>query len=185
MNKEQFLTRLQKLLSPIPNEEANEILRDFEEHFSIGKAEGKSEADIVAALGAPEKIAKEMIATYRVEQVESDVTTGNVMRAVWAVIGLGFFNLVIVLGPFLGVVGLVFGGWVMGVSFTLSPLLLLLSVVMSPGTFEWFDFFSAIMLCGMGLIIGIAMYYATKYIIIGFMKYLHFNIRIAKGGYHS
>src|SRR5699024_11262340 len=82
------------------------------------------------------------------DKVESTATTGNILRAVWAVIGLGFFNLVIVLGPFLGLAGVILGGWIASVVFTLSPLLVLVNTVIYPGTFLYFDFFFSLILSG-------------------------------------
>ena len=63
------------------------------------------EEQIAGALGSPSQIAKEILATYHLEKVENTASAGNIMRAAWAVIGLGFFNLVIVLGPFIALVG--------------------------------------------------------------------------------
>src|SRR5690625_1514933 len=100
MNKEQFLTELDAALKYISAEERQDILQDFEEHFAVGREEGKTEEEIAAGLGSPRQIAKEMLASYHIEKVETTATTRNIFRAVWAVIGLGFFNLVIVLGPF-------------------------------------------------------------------------------------
>ena len=61
------------------------------------------------------------------------------MRAVWAVIGLGFFNLVIVLGPFIALIGIVFSGWALSLGFILSPIGVLMNAVW--GAFQLFDLF--------------------------------------------
>ncbi len=70
------------------------FLKDYEEHFTFGLEEGKSEEEIVASLGSPAQIAKELLADYHIEKVTTSATTGNVFRAIWAVIGLGFFQFV-------------------------------------------------------------------------------------------
>ena len=100
MNKEQFLKQLNDSLTRLSLEEREDILQDYEEYFEIGMEEGKSEQEISKSLGNPRQISKELMASYHLGQVEQTTSAGNVMRAVWAVIGLGFFNLVIVLGPF-------------------------------------------------------------------------------------
>ncbi|WP_231784076.1 DUF1700 domain-containing protein [Lentibacillus sp. JNUCC-1] len=82
-----------------------EILQDFEEHFSNGLSEGKTEYQISAALGSPRHIAKEILAEFHMEKVKHNTSAGNMMRAVWAVFGLSMFNLIIVLGPFVALVG--------------------------------------------------------------------------------
>lgn len=182
MNKEQFLKELEVALRKIPQDERDDIVQDFIEHFEIGQEEGKSEEEITASLGSPQHIAKEMVATYHVDKIETDVSAGNILRATWAVIGLGFFNLVIVLGPFIGLLGVLVGGWVTSISFTVSPLLVFINVLIDPGTFELFDLFFAIGLCGLGLFIAIGMFFATRAIIHGFVRYLKFNVNLVKGG---
>ena len=122
MNKETFLKQLDSSLTKFPQDERQDIIQDYEEYFAIGLEEGKTEEQIAAALGSPSQIAKELIATYHLEKVEKTASAGNIMRAVWAVIGLGFFNFVIVLGPFIALVGIVFAGWAVSLGFILSPI---------------------------------------------------------------
>lgn len=182
MNKNEFLTKLDSYLRKLPSEERQDILQDFEEHFTIGLEEGKTEEEISESLGSPSSIAKEILTMYHIEKVENKATIGNVFRAVWATIGLGFFNLVIVLGPFLALVGLIFGGWATGIAFIASPLLVLVNVIIYPDTFEFFDLFMSIGLTGLGLFITIGMYFATRGLLNGFVKYLQFNVKVVKGG---
>lgn len=96
MNKDQFLQILSNGLKKLPAEEREDIIRDFQEHFQMGNQEGKTEEEIAKSLGSPKHIARELVATYQVEKVSEKVTFSNVLRATWAVIGLGFFNLTIV-----------------------------------------------------------------------------------------
>ena len=121
MNKEQFLKQLNASLTRLSLEEREDILQDYEEYFEIGMEEGKSEQEISKSLGNPKQISKELMASYHLGQVEQTTSAGNVMRAVWAVIGLGFFNLVIVLGPFIALIGVVIAGWVSAIAFILAP----------------------------------------------------------------
>ncbi|MBS4219850.1 DUF1700 domain-containing protein [Bacillus sp. FJAT-49711] len=182
MNKYQFMRVLDSSLQKLRENERLEILQDFEEHFTIGLEEGKTEEQIVESLGSPHQIAKEILATHHLEKVQTKASTGNVFRAVWAVIGLGFFNLVIVLGPFIAIAAIIIAGWVTGVSFIVSPLLVLVNVAIFPGTFEYFDLFISMALCGIGLFIAIGMFFATRSITNVFIRYLKFNARLVKGG---
>ena len=100
MNKEQFLKQLEASLKRLSIEERQDILQDYEEYFAIGMEKGKSEQEISASLGNPKQIAKELLASYHLDMVEQTTSAGNILRAVWAVIGLGFFNILIVLGTF-------------------------------------------------------------------------------------
>ena len=182
MTKKQFLTKLNASLKRLPSDEREDILQDFEEHFAIGLEEGKTEEQISTSLGSPQQIAKELLATYRVKKVEETATTGNILRAVWAVIGLGFFNLVIVLGPFVALVGVIMAGWIVGITFAASPVLVLINVSIYPKVFEFFDLFFSIGLAGLGLFITIGMFFATRAITNGFIRYLKYNVRLVKGG---
>lgn len=90
MSKGKFLQQLNESLKPLSSKERADILQDYEEHFSIGLEEGKTEEEIVTSLGSPNQIAKELLADYHVEQATAKATTQNILRATWAVIGLAF-----------------------------------------------------------------------------------------------
>lgn len=182
MTKKQFLTKLNTSLKGLSSDEREDILQDFEEHFTIGLEEGKTEEQISASLGSPQQIAKELVATHRVKKVNETSTSGNIFRAVWAVIGLGFFNLVIVLGPFIALTGLIIAGWMVGISFVTAPLLVLINVALHPQIFELFDLFVSIALAGLGLFIAIGMFFATRAVKNGFVRYLKYNLGVVKGG---
>ena len=185
MNKDEFLSQLNDSLKRLPSAEREDILQDFIEHFEIGLSEGKSEDEIIKALGSPQHIAKEMVAAYHVEQVGQTASAGNMFRAVWAVIGLGFFNLVIVLGPFIALAGVVLAGWIVGLSFITSPILYIINIVIYPEIFVLFDLFVSIFLSGIGIFITIGMVHFTQWLVKGFVKYLNFNIRMVKGGMNN
>ncbi|MCM3168044.1 DUF1700 domain-containing protein [Peribacillus frigoritolerans] len=180
MNKEQFLKQLNASLTRLSLDEREDILQDYEEYFEIGMEEGKSEQEISKSLGNPKQISKELMATYHLGQVEQTTSAGNVMRAVWAVIGLGFFNLVIVLGPFIALIGVVIAGWVSAIAFILAPLGALFNLVL--GNFQLFDLFFALGLCGIGIFIAMGMFVATSALTKGFIRYLKFNASLVKGG---
>lgn len=173
---------LSDALKRLPSSEREEIIQDFREHFAIGLSEGKTEEEIAEGLGSPQQIGKEMGATYHLEQVQESASTGNVFRALWAVIGLGFFNLVIVLGPFIALAGIVFSGWAIGASFVLSPIVYIVNIIIYPEMFTMFQLFITIALCGLGIFVIIGMFYVTKWLVNGFVRYMQFNVRMVKGG---
>lgn len=182
MTKDEYLEELGQALKGLPAPEREDILADFAEHFSIGKEQGKTDDEISTSLGSPHQIAKELLASYHVETAASKATAGNVLRATWAVLGLSFFNLVFVLGPFIAVIGLLFGGWVTGIAFTLSPLLVLFDAIFVPDGSLLFDFFASLLAAGLGILLSIAMYFITKWLAKGFVRYLKFNASLVKGG---
>jgi uncharacterized membrane protein len=182
MNKELFISRLDGALRRLASNERNDILSDYEEHFSIGLSEGKTEEEISKSLGSPIQIAKEILADYHLEKVEATSSSSDFLRATWAVIGLGALNFFIVLGPLVGLIGMLVAGWTVGITFLFSPILIAVGSLLDAQVFEAFTIFISIALSGIGIFILIGMYWATKGLIHLFIKYLKFNVSIVKGG---
>ena len=180
MNKEQFLKQLESSLKKLSLEERQDILQDYEEYFAIGIEKGKSEEEISASLGQPKQIAKELLASYHLDMVEQKTSARNILSAVWAVVGLGFFNLLIVLAPFLTLVSIVLSGWLVSAAFILSPLGIIFNLFINQ--FRIADMFLALCLCGIGIFIAMGMLIATKAVTNGFIRYLKFNITFVKRG---
>ncbi|HLR64048.1 MAG TPA: DUF1700 domain-containing protein [Pseudogracilibacillus sp.] len=185
MLKREFLKRLDEKMRPLPKSEREDIMRDIEEHFYFGLQEGESEEAIVSQLGSPEKMGKELVAAYRMEQVAEHRTARHVFQAVWAVVGLSLFNLIIVLGPFLALLGLLIAGWTAGGSFIITPILYSGMSLIYPPKFIWFEWFLSLALAGLGILMCLGMYQMTKLTIHAFMRYLHWNYRMVKGGQTS
>lgn len=120
MNRVDYLAELDRQLRRLPEPERREILADYEEHFASGLEAGKSEGEIAVALGTPRQVAAACFADRLVAKAESSASTGakfnSLVRALLAMIGLGFFNAVFVLGPFFGAVGILFGLWAVAVT---------------------------------------------------------------------
>jgi len=109
MNKSEYIRLLGKELGSVHTEEHKEILADYDEHFRMGVLEGKSEEQIAEALGDPKVIAKQYKVDSLVREATETKSVRNITRAVIATIGLGFFNLIFILGPFLAIVGVMVG----------------------------------------------------------------------------
>ena len=57
-----YLNRLgRNLLRYFPMRQVDEILEDYQEHFSLGRERGSTDADMIAALGTPETVTKEIL----------------------------------------------------------------------------------------------------------------------------
>lgn len=188
MNKNEYITSLNRLLGSLPADERNDIIYDYEEHFRMGMENGKTEEEIANALGDVRTIAKQFKADYSITVAQSNATPGNVFKAVLATLGLGFFNLVFVLGPFLGLVGVLIGffsaafgitiGGIAGVVATLiSPVLPnLVTTDLNP----FFGFFVSMGLTAFGLLFLIGDFYLAKYFFKGTAKYLKWNLDIIR-----
>jgi uncharacterized membrane protein len=123
---------LDRCLGNISYQQKKEILYDYEEHFSIGIENGKTEEEIADSLGNPQNIAKQFKADCLLKIAETEKSTGNVFRAVLAVVGLGFFNLVFVFGPFMGVVGVLIGLFAAALGISVSGIALLAASILYP-----------------------------------------------------
>lgn len=78
MTEKQFISELENALHRLPTDERNDILHDIREYFSDGRDDGKTDSEIAASLGAPAKIANELLDSYSFEtneiQMQNEVT---------------------------------------------------------------------------------------------------------------
>ena len=74
VTKKQFLTKLNASLKKLPSDERQDILQDIEEYFAIGLARRKDGRTNISFSWFPRTIAKELVATHRVEKVEENTT---------------------------------------------------------------------------------------------------------------
>ncbi len=183
MNKESYLKQLENSLSNLSTIERKDIIRDYEEHFLIGLESGKTEEEISRALGSPKQIAKEILSQYHIGKVEEKPSAGNFLKASFAVLGLSFLNLVFVIGPLIGLAGVLFGGWASGIAFVATPFLYIVKIVFEPEGFQFFELFIVIGLMGIGIFVLIGMKFATQFLLKHFVRYLKYNLSIVKGGF--
>src|SRR5699024_8056578 len=172
MLKREFLKRLDEKMRPLPKSEREDIMRDIEEHFYFGLQEGESEEAIVSQLGSPEKMGKELVAAYRMEQVAEHRTARHVFQAVWAVVGLSLFNLIIVLGPFLALLGLLIAGWTAGGVFIITLILFSGMSLIYPPKFFWFECFLNLALADIGILVCLGIYKLTELTFITYLLFL-------------
>ncbi len=189
MNKKEFLDNLSKYLRGIPGEDEKDIISDFEEHFEMGKKEGRTEEDLAKSLGDPKALANQLKANIMVAQAEKETTAVNITRAVFASLGLGFFNLIFVLGPFIGVVGILVGLFAAAIGTTAGGITGLLGTIFSPLFPEYFNLivnpavgiFASIGLICFGILFFIGDMYLTRGFFRLFIRYIKFNARVVTG----
>lgn len=181
MTKNQFLAELERQLYKLPKQEVEDILRDYDEYFQNAQFDGKDEHEVIKSLGSPKQLAKELLATYYFEEVQKSATFSNIARAVWAAVGLGFLNIIFLLGPFIGIVVTVVSLWFSAFIFVLSPLFVLFKAIFFTESFIWFDLFVSIALSGIGILFLVGLYYVTLLLKKWTVQYLKFNIAIVKG----
>ena len=189
MNKIEFLKTLRAELQGLPTEELEDILYDYEEHFLVGIEKGKTEEAITQGLGDPKSIAKSYKANAVITTAQNNPTPSNILKAVLSAVSLGFFNLIIVLGPFLAMVGILiglftaaFGVTIAGITAIAAPFLKFLV-----GT-DWValslhpvaSFFIGIGLIALGILFFIFDIFLGKILFKGTIRYLKWNVEIIK-----
>ncbi len=187
MTRNEFLNILEKSLGNMPQADKEDILYDYREHFNAGLAEGKSEEDICIALGDPRTLARQYRADHIVKQADENRTASNIVRALFAAISLGFFNLVIILPVLASLVGVLLGFYAAAIGVTFSGIGVFLATILQ-NTFPTFIsmpninsgvlIFGSIGLTSLGLLLCIGDAYLTKFFYHITIKYIKANIRI-------
>ncbi|WP_063533764.1 DUF1700 domain-containing protein [Burkholderia sp. MSMB1589WGS] len=100
MKQDAFIQRLRQALGSLPKRDIDEIVADYREYIGDALAAGRAEEDVIAALGDPEKLARELKAQANFRQWEERRSFGNLMRVVGSIAGLGLLHLILLV-PFL------------------------------------------------------------------------------------
>lgn len=195
MNQQEFIHSLHRELEQLPHNERKEIIADYKQHFLVYLRQGKSEEEIASLLGTPKSIAKLYKAEYRVKQAELESSAHNILHAVGAVLSLGLFNLLMVLGPFLGMVGALMALFCAGAAVSLTGVILFAGSLVSifiPGAVDLPAALSSNTLtlaatlsmsvgfAAMGLLFIIGDYYLGRIFYRGTLRYLRFHIRLSR-----
>jgi uncharacterized membrane protein len=188
MTKNDYIKSLGRLLSGMPEADRNEILYDYEEHFRIGLQNGKTEEEISQSLGDVKAIARQFMADFTIERAQTNASASNIFKAVLATVGLGFFNLVFVFGPFMGLVGVLIGLFGAAFGLTVGGAGAFIAVIVSPafpgiinidGSLTFWSFISIGLTC-LGILFFIADCYIAKFFYKGTIKYLKWNLEIIR-----
>lgn len=178
MNEQLFLKQLSIQLKGLPEEDIEEIIEDYASYFSEARKNGLTEEETVKNLGHPLDIVKEIKAS-RKQEFSARPAGISQPRSLIVAFGLIFFNLIVVLGPVIGVIGGFFGIFVSCVAFIISPLLTIGSIIFLDG--HLFDFFFSIVLCGIGILV---LPYLGSFARKGkdvLQKYIEWNVNVVKG----
>lgn len=203
MTKEQFFAELAKALDALPDNERNDILRDYEEYFIDAEGAGRSDADVIATLGQPAQIAKQLTANQHLAAAKQQMTVGSFLKATLAVLSLTIFNVGVVLSPLLSIAGVILALWIVSIALVLSPaiygiVLLFRIPVTNVGdiyailnTYEFsastqqaflqLGGFLTLIGVGCGILGCIILYYLSRLFITIFIKYMQFNVSVLQG----
>jgi len=191
MTRREFIRELDQLLSELPDKERLDILADYTEHFLTGIQAGKHEEEIAAELGSPIHIASKYLSSYQqvkrppldnpiVEQIP--LKTASPTRAFMVTVALIFFNLIFVLGPYFGLVGILIGIYVAALSLLFSPVILFASLVAPVSEELWgFTIFGSLAAGGLGVLLAIGSFYVTRWFFRATVAYLKLNMKLIRG----
>ncbi|WP_426343145.1 DUF1700 domain-containing protein [Pseudoduganella sp. R-32] len=96
MSKNKYLDALKKALAGLPPDVAAKTMAYYEQRFIDSLAAGKTEEEIAAELDEPRKIAMTLRANAHRSAFEQKRNPANLARMVFSLIGLGIFNLFMV-----------------------------------------------------------------------------------------
>jgi len=109
MNRDAFMARLREGLRGLPPETVDEVVADYETHFAEGIAAGRTEDSVAEALGDPGRLARELKAEAGLKRWEEKRDPAAAAGAIFAVLGLGAVDLLILLPVLVAVGGALFG----------------------------------------------------------------------------
>ena len=109
MNRSAFLARLREGLTGLAQEDIDELISDYEAHFTEGAAARRSDDDVARALGDPNRLARELRAEAGFRKWEAKPSPSNYMAAIIALVGLIAFDFIFLLPILLAVGGILLG----------------------------------------------------------------------------
>ena len=150
MTRAEFIDRLKEGLVGLPTTTANDIIADYQTHFDDGLAAGRTEAEVASALGDPVRLARELKAEAGIQRWHQEKNPSAAAGAVFAVLGLGALDILILLPLLMGVIGTVFGFFIAAIGLFIGG-----GAVMVAGPFAGFPGGPlAAILGGLGLMAG-------------------------------
>lgn len=181
MTRTEFMDRLKRGLTGLPASAIADITADYEAHFNDAGAAGRSEAEVAAALGDPDRLARELKAEAGMKSWETAKSPSSAMGAIVGIIGLGALDIFILL-PLLGsVAGALAGFFAAAIGFFIGG-----GVMFAVGPFAPFPGgWGAALLGGVGLMAGavaLAVFIAalTIWLVNGIIWYARLHYKVLK-----
>jgi uncharacterized membrane protein len=105
MSRTLFIARLRQGLRGLAPEQIDEIVMDYEAHFSDAIAAGRNEIDVAASLGDAMQLGNELRAEAKLRHWEERRNPRTFVQASLGLIGLQAFNIFILLPVILALAG--------------------------------------------------------------------------------
>ncbi|MDD3225697.1 MAG: DUF1700 domain-containing protein [Clostridium sp.] len=193
MDKNQFLNMLKYHLRDFNKADMDDILYDYEEHFRVGKENGKSEYEISKELGNPEDIANQYREASGMGKIDTaDTHERSIAASIFIFIALLMFNLIFILGIYLGIAGVLIGMCAVGIALTFSGVAIVFCIIFGQFFSSYVSlpdnvftmiasFFGGIGTIALGLLLCIGMFYVVKFFAKSTVKYVKWNFNVIKG----
>jgi uncharacterized membrane protein len=127
MKQDVFIETLRHELGSLPRQAVDEIIADYHEYIGDALAAGRREEEVIAALGDPVKLARELKAQANYRQWQDRRSFGNLIRVIVSISGLGLLN-VLLLVPFMIYLVLLTVGYVVSAGVTIAGIVGLIAL---------------------------------------------------------
>jgi len=167
MNRENFLDTLRTGLRGLPQATVDEVMSDYEAHFSEGLQAGRTEDEIASALGDPARLARELRTEAGIRRWELERNPSAAAGAIFGILGLGVIDIVILLPILLPVSATLLGLMVASVGIFTGG-----AIIFVAGPFAGIgNYIAAVMFGGLSLMAGgVALGALTSLVSIGFVN---------------
>lgn len=180
MNKHEYIETLRHYLVGMPEDERNELLRDYEAHFVYGLQRGKTEAEIVKELGDPLTLARDTVGPDFLPPPPWAPPRRDIPRLIGVSILLFFMNIMLAIPIGTSIWAVFISVCAVAVASILSPLALV-GETLWYGDFTLAKLFVCIGMVGVGMLLASALFYAGKALVVVSTKYLKWNYKTLRG----
>jgi len=129
MTRGEFLSSLRAGLNGLRQQDIDEVMADYESHFSDGRDAGRSEQEICAALGDPSRLARELRVETGFKRWEGEHSAGNLAGIVVALLGLATIDFMLLLPALGAIIGFFVGFAAVVFAFCVAGIVLLASAL--------------------------------------------------------
>src|ERR1035437_9361872 len=205
MTRDEYISTLKRALASMPETDISEIAQDFEEHFEIGRSQGKTEHEISAELGDPTDVAKTYFEPglqdigHTIEESNtfgegasnafvSTCTSGSSTAAAekdltGARLFVILFNILVMWWVVITVFSMLLSFWGISISLLVAAIAAFAGIPAVTG-----GWISVLVLAGIGGILlaaatGILNFFLSKWTVIGCRAYVNWNKKLYKEGF--
>jgi uncharacterized membrane protein len=181
MTRAEFMSRLKRGLVGLPTTTAAEITADYDAHFEDGAAAGRTEAEVAAALGDPDRLARELRAEAGARRWNQEPGASSAAGAIFAIIGLGAIDILILLPIVLPLFGSLVAVLVSGVAvFLAGGFTLVAGPFFDPPGGPLFAVLAGVGVMGLGIFMTALCAVFVKWLIDATVWYARLHYRVIK-----